>query len=348
MTSSASPSPYNPAPPKNLLDCLREAKRVLIIGHQSPDGDAMGSALALGLALSDLGGQVTVGHAGTFPKSLEFLTMGKSFVAPLPFGENLPTELAAKFDLMVLVDCQTPLRVWPDADRLPGVSFPPFAVIDHHADNAAAGCLASFVDQRASATAELVFKIIEALEVEFTPPIVEALLAALISDTGSFSQANSTAECLRQASFLVSKGGDIEYINHYLKRNWSITRMRLLTETLTTIDLHRDGRLATMVLTQEMLNETGSCLAEAEGLVEYPLLLHGVDMVAFFRVNGQGKTRVSLRSRPGIDVRELARSQGGGGHKQAAAYIDESPLPQVALKRLLSLLDSLDLPEISA
>jgi phosphoesterase RecJ-like protein len=111
--------------------------------------------------------------------------------------------------------------------------------------------------------------------------------------------------------------------------------MRLLTASLATLGLHHDGRMASMLLTQEMLDHTGSSLAESEGLVDYPLLLAGVDVAVLLKINGQGQTRVSLRSRPGVDVRELARSQGGGGHKQAAAYLDDDPAPAKALARLL-------------
>jgi phosphoesterase RecJ-like protein len=117
--------------------------------------------------------------------------------------------------------------------------------------------------------------------------------------------------------------------------------MRLLTEALATVALHHGGKVATMLVTQEMLDRTGSSLAEADGLVEYPLLLSGVDAVALLKINGRGQTRVSLRSRPGIDVRGLANSQGGGGHMQAAAYLDLSPSPDEALVRFLPLIGTL-------
>jgi phosphoesterase RecJ-like protein len=331
-------------PPEKLLTYLREAERILLIGHQHPDGDALGSALALGLALKTDGHQVTVGYSGTFPLSLNFLAIGKDFLRRVEFSPDL----AEKYDLLVLVDCITPFRVWPACENHAIDCFPPFVAIDHHAEHHPSHHRAGYVNARAAATGELIFKILEALNYTLTPPIVEALLTALISDTGSFSQANTTSECLRQAAVLISLGGDIEYINHFLKRNWSMTRMRLLTTVLETIQLHQEGRLATMILTQDMLNMTGSSLAEAEGLVEYPLLLSGVDMVAFLKVNGEGKTRVSLRGRPGVDVREIARSQGGGGHKQAAAYLDDSPYPETALERLLALMAALERTEKTA
>ncbi|MDR3134887.1 MAG: DHH family phosphoesterase [Deltaproteobacteria bacterium] len=342
MTPKQSYDPLLPdGPPEELLASLREAKRPLIIGHENPDGDALGSALALGLALQSPGRSISVGYSGTFSKCLEFLVKGKGILSYVPFSP----ELGKKHDLLVLVDCLDPFRVWVEAENCPPGSLPPHVCVDHHANHYPSHHLASYINHQAAATAELVFKVIEALGAEFTPSIVEALLAALISDTGSFSQGNATSECLRQASFLVSKGGDIENINHYLKRNWSQTRMRLLVATLGTIALHHGDRVATMLLTQETLNQTGSCLAEAEGLVDYPLLLQGVDLVAFFKVNGAGKTRVSLRGRPGVNVRDLADAMGGGGHRQASAYLDDSPDPAVAMARALPLLERLIVQE---
>ncbi|MDR1677320.1 MAG: bifunctional oligoribonuclease/PAP phosphatase NrnA [Deltaproteobacteria bacterium] len=323
-------------PPEEFMTFLKGAKRILIIGHQNPDGDALGSALALGMALKNSGRNISVGYSGILPSSLEFLTGGKDFLSSVDFSP----ELALKYDLLVMVDCRDISRVWPECEALSQDELPPFLSVDHHADTTPNRFKACFINHQAAATAELIFKILEELEAEFTPPIVESLLAALISDTGSFSQANSTAECLRQASFLVSRGGDIEHINHYIKRNWSETKMRLLTEALATITLHFQGRLATMLVTQEMLDRTGACVSETEGLVEYPLLLRGVDIVALLKVNGHGQTRVSLRSRPGLDVRELAKSQGGGGHNQAAAYIDPYLDPEESLKVLLNIVET--------
>ncbi|MDR0354820.1 MAG: DHH family phosphoesterase [Deltaproteobacteria bacterium] len=320
-------------PPAPLLKLLKESDRTLIVGHQNPDGDALGSALALAFSLLSLGREVVVGLSGMLAPSLDFLIKDQPFVVPMDYSPDL----ASRYDLLVLVDCQAPFRVWPEAENIPKSELPACVCIDHHsAGRGPQHFEVGYIDHRASATAELIFKVVEALEVEFSPSIVQALLAGLISDTGSFSQGNSTSECLRQASVLVGLGGNIEKINQHLKRNWSPGRMKLLVKTLDTLTLHHDGRLASLLLTEETLKKSEASLSEAEGLVEYPLLLAGVDMGVLLRITGQGQTKVSLRCRSGLDVRELAKKFGGGGHVQAAAYLDDSPDPAEALNKLLA------------
>lgn len=322
-------------PPDDLVGLLRKSARILVVGHQNPDGDAVGSALALAHALISLGKTATVGLTGSTAASLDFLLKGKTFVERVAFSPSLKDD----HDLLVLVDCQAPYRVWPEAENKLLARLPPFVVVDHHhpGPQAARHHLAAYVNSRASATAELVFKIVKALGAEFSKEIVDALLAGLISDTGSFSQGNATSECLRQASELVALGGDIERVNHFLKRNWPASRMRLLAASLGTLTQHLGGRLAAMLVTQDILNKTGAALSETEGLVEYPLMMTGVEVAALLRVNGQLQTKVSLRSRSEVDVRKLAQSMGGGGHKQAAAYVDDDPDPAGALARLVPL-----------
>jgi nanoRNase/pAp phosphatase (c-di-AMP/oligoRNAs hydrolase) len=105
------------------------------------------------------------------------------------------------------------------------------------------------------------------------------------------------------------------------------------------LTLHFGGRVAALLVTQEMLASTGGLINETEGLVEYPFLISGVEVSALFKVNGRGQTRVSLRSREGLDIRALARSFGGGGHLQAAAYVDNSPDPRQALSSFLKLME---------
>jgi phosphoesterase RecJ-like protein len=306
-------------------------RKLIIAGHLNPDGDSVGSSLALALALRNMGREVSISLNGIVSGSLDSLTRPKRLFKEVGYKE------LQDYDRLILVDCQSPYRVWPDSAS-PGDAPPiPLVAVDHHQTGQDPALYeAAFIDPAASATAELIFKVLKRLETDFTPAIIEALLAGLISDTGSFSQGNTTAECLRQASELVSMGGDIERVNQAIKQNYRLSRMRLMTKSLASLRVHHGGRMATMMVTDEMLDEAKSDLSETEGLVEYTLLLAGVRLGALIKVTGRGRTRVSLRSRPGIDVRDLARRLGGGGHQQAAAYLDDSPDPEAALRRLLS------------
>jgi phosphoesterase RecJ-like protein len=327
----------NPEPGEDFLEFVRGGRKTLILGHHHPDGDAVGSAVALAHGLRSLGLEVSVGLSGQVSRSLDYLMRPTEMFLDLTAEDSGVPGPFGDFDRLVLVDCQTPHRVWPEIKTTSFEGFTPFAAVDHHHQDAEPSHWRfAFLDRHASATGELIFKILKKLGVPFSPPIVESLLSALVSDTGSFSQGNATAECLSQASELVRLGGDIERINQNLKRDWTLSKFRLFAEAMTSVRLDCGGRAAGMVLDERILADTGADLTEAEGLVERPLFMAGVDLSVLAKIDGRGRTRVSLRSRPGVDARELARRFGGGGHKQAAAYSDDSPDPTEALERLMT------------
>jgi phosphoesterase RecJ-like protein len=309
-------------------------RRILIVGHANPDGDSLGSAAALALALGQLKRTVVLGYNGRLYQHLTFLLEGLD-ASRLPQGDK--SELLG-YDLMLLVDCLHPARVWDGFRDL--ASLPPRLLVDHHpGDPLASEPLAYCHDHRASSTGELVFAIIEALGVEWTRPMAEALLAAIMSDTGFFSQSNATVESFRQASVLVAAGARPDYLVERLKRNWSLARARLLKAALGTLEISLGGRLASLILTQPMLDEVGATLDDMEGFVEYPRSIAGVEVAVLFRVDGHGRSRVSLRSGLGQSVREVAESNGGGGHAQAAAYTDPSGDPAEARAKFLAQAD---------
>ncbi|MDR1658361.1 MAG: bifunctional oligoribonuclease/PAP phosphatase NrnA [Deltaproteobacteria bacterium] len=316
------------------LSKLLSGRKILIVGHLNPDGDAVGSAAALALGLRHLGREVTVGLSGLVPSNLDFLMRPRDMFVRLAYGP----ELAGEFERMILVDCHSLHRAWSDtAAFVPHGPVLPFVAIDHHSlGQEPAFFEAAFLDYQAAATSELIFKVLKKINAPMSKDIADSLLAGLISDTGSFSQNNVTSECLRQASELVALGADIERINRALKQNWPLSRMKLLAKALATLKVHLGGRVATIMVTEPMFREAGSDLSETEGLVEYTLLLAKVELGALIKYNGPRQTRVSLRSRPGVDARALAIHFGGGGHQLAAAYLEEDCEPEQALEKFLA------------
>jgi phosphoesterase RecJ-like protein len=305
-------------------------RRVLIIGHENPDGDSLGSSVALARALCQLGKDVTLGYRGRLYNHLLFLLdqLTSSLVEVEP--SDLP-----KFDLMVLVDCAHPNRVWPGFSDFQ--LLPPWIVIDHHPmDPPKSGPMAIYRDPKASSSGELMFSVIQSLGAVFDQLMAEALLAALMSDTGFFSQANATPESLRQASVLLAAGARSDYVVGRLKRDWTQARVKLLRLALATMELNLSGLLSSMLISQEMMDEAEASLDDMEGFVEYPRAMAGSEVAALFRVDGHGHTRVSLRSTANYNVGELAASFGGGGHSQAAAYTDPSPDPAKARESFLA------------
>ncbi|MDR1395831.1 MAG: bifunctional oligoribonuclease/PAP phosphatase NrnA [Deltaproteobacteria bacterium] len=314
------------------LETLKKAGRVLVMGHSNPDGDSLGSCSALALALESRGQAVTLGYQGRIHSHLSFLAAGIKDCRPVSLS---PGELA-DFDLMVMVDCLEADRIWENASDF---SFlPPVLLIDHHPGRPEGWQpLAAYTSPLVSSSGELVFQVLEKLGTPLTRPIAEALLAALMSDTGFFSQNNVTSESFRQASILVQAGARPEYLTGCLKRNWTQSRVRLLALALGSVEMIFSGRVATMLLTQSMLEEAGAGLDDMDGFVEYPRSMSGAEAAALFRIDGQGRTRVSLRSGLTLSVRELAEHFGGGGHQQAAAYTDPLPDPQAARERFKAL-----------
>ncbi|MDR2142498.1 MAG: bifunctional oligoribonuclease/PAP phosphatase NrnA [Deltaproteobacteria bacterium] len=318
-------------PDRLVLETIRGAERILVMGHENPDGDALGSSVALVMALERLGREATLGYQGRVASHLAFLA------ADLPSFQRVrgERERLKEFDLMIMVDCLHPNRIWPGFSDLS--LLPPLLIIDHHpGDPRRVGPVATYHSPLVSSTGELMFKLIEDLGISWRRPLAEALLAAIMSDTGFFSQSNATAECYRQASVLVAAGARSDYLVSRLRRNRTLAGFKLLMAALATLEIDLDGRLGSMLLSQAMLDATGASLDDAEGFVEYPRSLAGVEVAALFRVDERGQTRVSLRSALSYSVRELAENFGGGGHQQAAAYTDPATDPAEARARFLA------------
>jgi phosphoesterase RecJ-like protein len=332
------------APEPSFLAALASAGRVLIMGHHNPDGDALGAGVALGEALNDMGLAATVGTSGKIANNTRFILDG--FTGPRRAFDDPGDVRREDWDLVVFVDCHGPDRVWPDSppedyrDRLP-----PYLVIDHHVHSEPpTGVAGLYHDPGASSTGEMVARALKALNAPFNPPMLESLLAAIVSDTGFFTQANTTASSLREAADLVELGGDLEGINTKLNQSFSPARMRLLHLSLGSMEYFRGGRVATMFLTSEMIERSGASREDSEGFVDFPRAVKGVDLAALFKEDGRGRVKVSLRSRYPVSARAVASAYGGGGHVLAAAYTDPAPACMEARERFLAGLTGM-LPE---
>ncbi|MDR2459878.1 MAG: bifunctional oligoribonuclease/PAP phosphatase NrnA [Deltaproteobacteria bacterium] len=320
-------------PTSSFIASLLGANKILIAGHSDPDGDALGSATALALALRDRGKEVKVGHIGRITPNLFFLMDPKELFFELPYNGSYLGEI----DLLVFVDCHGPERVWQDLGHQEFLALPPFLVIDHHQyDGKIDGPIDIFHDPIASSTGELICRLLKAGDFTFTAPIVRALLTAIVSDTNFFTQTNATASALKEAGDLVALGGNLEDINVRLNYSWSIGRMRLLSQSLNSLELYCNGQLATMLLTAEMLRAADATLEDADGFVDYPRGIEGVLLAVFFKEVGRGKVKVSMRSRHPVSAREIAQAFGGGGHVMASAYTELTPFAQEAKERFLN------------
>jgi len=306
------------AVPPLVLDLLGRARHILILTHHNPDGDALGSARALALTLEAAGRRADLALSGTLDQNLSFLLEGLSII-------DFPNDFPA-YDLVALLDCHSLTRLerseltWPLS-----AEGPPLVAIDHHPlrgeEKLEAGW---FLEPSASSTGELIWRLLSALSLRPPPEAREALLTAIASDTGFFSQSNTTAAALRAVADLVemSGGGLVETVHRRLREELPLRRLKLKGLALDSLRLHCDGRLALMAVTQSTLEAAGAVMADTEDLVELGRSLAGVTLSALIKDHGSGRLRVSLRSREPVNASALAGLFGGGGHRLAAAYDD--------------------------
>ncbi len=285
-------------------DLIATGQHFLLSSHARPDGDSLGSQLALAEALDQLGKTVRVVNADPAPELYGFLP-NLSRIEIL--GAVEPTEL----DAVIILECGTLART-----GVTGLEGYQVVNIDHHAGNAMFGAI-NWHDATACACAELVFELIDALGVELTPSMATHLYVAILTDTGSFRHANITARTFEICRRIAVTGVEPAHIAAQVYNNGSLGRLRLTGMLLDRMQLEDDQRIAVLTLTDELLTAAGCAADDLEGIVNVPLSARDVQAVVFLKHTADG-LRVSLRSKDTIDVRQVAVSYGGGGHRNAA------------------------------
>lgn len=303
----ANPRDWKPA--ENLplaVEALRSAKKVLVTMHRGPDGDALGSALALACALRDLGREVTVYNPDELPYNFRFLA-GASKVA-----KSLPQD--ASFDVTVATDAGAFHRLGPDVPK--AARRGTLLNLDHHITTEPFGDV-NYVDPHAASVGILAYKIIKELGAPLSRDAAECIYASILADTGCFRYSSTDPECLRVAAELLEAGVDPWEMTVRVYEQQPLARMRLLAEVLSTLEVH--GRLATITITNAMVAKTGSEIDFTDGFINYARSVDGVEVAASFREpeNG-GPWHVSFRSRGRVNVAAIAQNFGGGGHHNAA------------------------------
>jgi phosphoesterase RecJ-like protein len=310
--------------PESLLALIRQGNRFLLTSHLSPDGDAIGSELGLARVLRKLGKSAVVWNRDPLPP----------LYAPLPgsgrihVGEEPPAGFPDAFNAVAVLECPSLDRTGLEAHL--GTSNPalPLVNIDHHLGNQQYGQV-NWVDTAAPALGEMIHRLANALKVGMDEETATCLYLALVTDTGDFRFANTTPEAFEAAATLVREGARPETVSMWLHENRPEPSLRLLGAMLGTLELHDGGRVATAMLTRDMFERCGAAPGDSEGLVDYPRSIAGVQAVALLREVGPERFKVSLRSRGDIDVEQVARRHGGGGHKNAAGFSTDGRLAEL-------------------
>ncbi len=297
-----------------ILDLVRESKRILITSHRDPDGDSVGSQLALAELVESMGKGCRIINQGDLPGKYLFLDPNTRIenVEALTGGRK---DVDSPADLVLVLDCTSMRRVG-DVEKL----IPPAVAlvnIDHHPDNEDFGIF-NYVDANASATGEIVFNLLRSADFCITPAVANQLYAAILSDTGRFKFSNTSPGCLRVCAELLAAGADSRYVTNQIYFDHSPAFMKLLGSMLSSPQILSRGRICVMTLDHDLLADLKIDPREVEGVADYSLFLKGVEIGLLFTEKANEEVKVNLRSQNQFDVSKVARRFGGGGHKNAA------------------------------
>jgi phosphoesterase RecJ-like protein len=294
---------------QQIADILRSQKSFLVLTHYRPDGDAVGSQLALVILLKNLGKQVEAWNDDGVPAKFKFL--------PHSGTVTRPPDAPKDFDVVIAIDTSTWQRVGTTAQRIGQRKY--FINIDHHVSNEKFADI-NWIVPEAPASGQIAFDLIKRGGFQLTREMAMCLFAAISTDTGSFTYSSTTAESLRVAAELVETGLNVGEISRHIYESYPYARLQLLQKALADLKLAHNGRLAYCWVTNEMYEESGAKREDTEGLIDYARSIEGVNVAVLFEESSEpGKIRISLRSKnPKVDVNSVARRFGGGGHREAA------------------------------
>jgi phosphoesterase RecJ-like protein len=305
---------------------ISNAHSVLLICHVSPDGDAIGSLLALGLALHQLGKrQVVMACADPVPDDCRHL----------PHWELITKEPEGSFDLVISLDCSDLERLGPpyNPQALAGI---PIVNIDHHATNISFGTV-NWVDPTAAATAQMLVALMPMLGVSPSVEIATCLLNGIVTDTIGFRTPNTTQDVLEAAVKMMNAGASLAQLTDKVFNHRPLDALRVWSVALQ--ELHLENRVLWSEITQEMRRRIGSRENGDAGLVNFLSSANEADIAVIFDELADGQVNVSMRAGPGYDVSEVALELGGGGHPQAAGCTLPGPLNEAKTK-VLSMLQA--------
>ncbi len=293
-----------------VLKHIEERDRFVLTSHARPDGDAVGSALACWEILRCMGKDVEVVLRDGVPRIYH----------PLPFADKVlqSDSVNGSYDAAIILECDSIQRT-----RLEGLDGRFLINIDHHKSGRTFADV-NWIDPKAVATAEMVYKLARAAGVKISPEIATCLYTAVLTDTGAFMYEGTSEHTFELARELVLAGADPAHCARPIYFGHSTAKMRLLGSALSV--LQREGPLAWIWVTQAQMERANAKEEDCEGLVNYALSIGDVEVAVFFRELPGGRFRVSLRSKGGLDVAQIAEEFGGGGHTCASGGSVDGPL----------------------
>ena len=330
---------------------IRDARRVMVITHVSPDGDAIGSILGLGWALRWLGKEYTLACANPVPRRFTYLPGSEAIVTgpePVLSGSTeastvssaeplaeVPAEVG-EYDLVISLDCGDLERMGAAYDEsLAGL---PLINIDHHVTNTHFGTI-NWIDTGAASAAEIVLDLVESLRVPLDPDIALCLLNGIVTDTRGFRIPNTPLRTMRAALKLMEAGAQLPEVTDHVFNRRPFSDICLWAKALNSLQL--DGRIIWSQITRAMRQECAFSENGGAGLVNFLSTTDEADVAIVFVEQDDGRIGVEMRSVPGVDVSAVARDLGGGGHPQAAGCTLDSNLNEAREKVLTAVKETL-------
>jgi phosphoesterase RecJ-like protein len=308
-------------PVARILEILRQGERFLVCSHARPDGDAIGSMLAMGMLLEQMG------------KCVELVTADRisNIHQILPGASDVRTvqRVDGSYDAVILLECDGLERT-----RLRGLENYFHINIDHHASGREFAHL-NWIDRKAASVGELVYRLVKAAGARLTAEMATCLYTTVLTDTGSFCYGGTSATTFELARELVLAGADPIRIAQNVYFSTPASKLLLLGAALA--NLKREGRLAWLWVTHREMMRACAAEEDCEGVVNFALCVSGVEAAVFLRELPEGGVRLSLRSKGRVDVAAIAERLGGGGHEGAAGCTLEGPL-QRAIDEILAAL----------
>jgi len=287
-----------------IVDEIRQRQRFVISSHVRPDGDAIGSQLAMAYALRHLGKEVRIVDGDRPPTPL--------LVFPGVEAIEVMAEIDDPGDAVIVMECGDLART-----GVRGFERGFVINIDHHPGNTMYGAL-NWFDLSAAACGEMVFDLVQALGVPLTKEIATHVYIAILTDTGSFHYSNISPKTFEICRHCVEAGVDPPAVARSIFDSNNLGRLKLFGAVLSRMELDPSGRLATVYVDQQMATDCGGTYEDTEGLINLPLTVKEIQAVVFFKENGPNDWRISMRSKGDIDINVVAKQFGGGGHKNAS------------------------------
>jgi phosphoesterase RecJ-like protein len=311
---------------KKIVDVFRQKNTFFLTGHEQPDGDTVGSELALAGYLKSLGKRVTVANIGPVPEMFKFLPGARSI-------RSAP-RVPGRFDVAVVFECSGPERMGHiiDLKKQAGI----VVNVDHHIHHGLFGDI-NLIDAGASSNSEQLCQVFAMAGHTLSKAEATALYVGLVTDTGKFQQENTRPQSHRVAAHLMEAGVNVADVFRHVYATRSVPSLHLLSRALASLRLVAEGRISVIRLTRADFLETGAHKDDTEDVVNQGLLPKSAQVSLFLREREEGGVKVSLRGKGHVDLCHLAVSFGGGGHKNASGVTLEGTLDSVEAKILRAL-----------